>query len=186
MLNLDAAFATFPVLETERLTLRALTPEDADTVFRIMGDPQVMRYFGSPPMKTRDDAVRRIAGIAADFAERAGIRWGIEERASGLLVGSGGFWRIDTTHQRAEIGYELAPEHWGKGVMTEAIGVMLDFGFTVLRLHSVEAQIHPANTGSQRVLEKLGFVREGYFRESYYDPNEQRFTDTAVYSLLRP
>ena len=71
-----------------------------------------------------------------------------------------------------------------KGVMTEALGAMLDFGFTRMGLHSVEAQIHPANSGSRRVLEKLGFVQEGYFRENFLDPVEARFTDTAVFSLL--
>jgi ribosomal-protein-alanine N-acetyltransferase len=69
--------------------------------------------------------------------------------------------------------------------MTEALGAMLDFGFTRMGLHSVEAHIHPANSGSRRVLEKLGFTQEGYFRENYYDPVEARFTDTAVYSLLK-
>ena len=70
-------------------------------------------------------------------------------------------------------------------VMTEALATMLGFGFTRLGLHSVEAQIHPANTGSRRVLEKLGFAQEGYFRENYYDIVEAGFTDTAVFSLLK-
>jgi ribosomal-protein-alanine N-acetyltransferase len=87
-------------------------------------------------------------------------------------------------HSRAEIGYELAPEWWGRGAMTEALGAALRFGFTSMGLHSVEAHIHPDNTGSQRVLEKLGFVQEGYFRENYNDLVEGRFTDTAVFSLL--
>ena len=69
--------------------------------------------------------------------------------------------------------------------MTEALGALLDFAFTRMGLHSVEAQIHPANSGSRRVLEKLGFVQEGYFRENFYDPVEAQFTDTAVYSLLK-
>ena len=70
--------------------------------------------------------------------------------------------------------------------MTAAvIAAVLTFGFTTMGLHRVEAQIHPDNTGSRRVLEKLDFIQEGYFRENYYEPAEARFTDTAVYSLLR-
>jgi ribosomal-protein-alanine N-acetyltransferase len=69
--------------------------------------------------------------------------------------------------------------------MTEAIGAVLGFGFTTMGLHSVEAQIHPENTGSRRVLEKLGFVQEGYFRENFYEPADGSFTDTAVFSLLQ-
>ena len=95
-----------------------------------------------------------------------------------------GFWRIDKDHFRAEIGYDLAPERWGRGIMPEALRPILGFGFATLGLHSVEANIDPANGGSRRVLEKLGFAQEGYFRENYYLPDEDRFTDTATFSLL--
>lgn len=69
--------------------------------------------------------------------------------------------------------------------MPEAAGAMLRFGFEVMGLYSVEATIDPENHGSRRVLEKLGFVQEGYFRESFYEPHTGRFTDSAVFSLLR-
>jgi len=185
MLDLCAAFASFPVLETERLVLRAPVLADAPAIFRIMSDPRVMRYFGAPPMTSLEAAEQRIAGLAADFAALRGIRWAIVPRAGGELIGTCGFWRLIKEHARAEIGYELDPAHWGQGLMPEAVGAALDFGFGPMGLHSVEAQIDPANASSRRVLEKLGFVQEGYFRESYYDPNAGRFTDTAVFSLLR-
>lgn len=182
MLDLTAAFATFPVLTTERLVLRELLPEDVDAMYTIMADPLVMRYFGSAPMAARDEAVRRIAGTRQDFAEQSGIRWAITR--DGQYLGSCGFWRIVKAHLRAEVGYELAPSCWGQGLMPEAVGAILHFGFTAMGLHSVEAQIDPANDGSRRVLEKLGFVQEGYFRESFFDPAVGHFTDTAVFSLL--
>ena len=69
--------------------------------------------------------------------------------------------------------------------MTEAVAAALSFGFQSMGLHSVEAQIAPANSGSRRVLEKLGFVQEAYFRENYYEPADGSFSDTAVFSLLR-
>lgn len=183
-LDLDRVFASFPALETARLRLRAFTPGDVDDTFAIMADARVARYFGSPPMESREAAVRRVEGIIAAFAEREGVRWAIERKADGAFVGSCGFWRIERAHARAEIGYELAPEAWGQGLMPEAAAAIIGFGFRGVGLHSVEAHIHPANDGSRRVLEKLGFVREAYFRENYFDPIEQRFTDTAVYSLL--
>jgi [ribosomal protein S5]-alanine N-acetyltransferase len=185
MLDLTAAFASFPVLETERFLLRAVTLDDVADMFRVMSDPQVTRYFGALPMATPAEAQERVQMIQTAFQKQDGVRWVIADRASGQLIGTGGFWRLLKPHDRAEIGYELAPEWWGQGVMTEALGAMLQFGFTRMGLHSVEAQIHPANSGSRRVLEKLGFVQEGYFRENYFDPVEARFTDTAVYSLLK-
>lgn len=185
MLNLISAFATFPVLKTERLLLRAVTPGDADDIFRIMSDPRVMRYFGVLPMASRAEAVQRADTFQKAFQEQTAIRWAITQREGGPFIGTCGYWRLIKAHFRAELGYELAPEWWGHGIMPEAICAVLTFGFTTMGLHSVEAQIHPANIGSRRVLEKLGFVQEGYFHENYYDPVEDRFTDTAVFSLLQ-
>jgi len=179
----EAIFDDFPVLQTERLMLREITSADAEDMFRIYADPEVMRYWGSPPMRSIDEAHRKIDGIAVAFREHAGIRWAITRRDSARLIGSCGHWRLVREHARSEIGYDLALEHWGQGIMTEAVGAILGCGFERMGLHSVEAQIDPANHGSRRVLEKLGFVQEGYFRESYFFDGV--FTDTAVFSLLK-
>jgi ribosomal-protein-alanine N-acetyltransferase len=185
VLDLAAAFTTFPVLETTRFVLREVTLEDAADMYHIMSSAEAMRYFGQQPMTSPGQAVQRIQGIRNSFRERTGIRWAIAQRTTGQFIGTCGFWRLFEPHARAEVGYELAPEWWGKGVMTEAVAATLDFGFSRMKLHSIEAQIHPGNLGSRRVLEKLGFVQEGYFRENYYDPVESRFTDTVVFSLLK-
>ena len=185
MLDLTTAFKTFPVLETPRLRLRAITLTDAEAILRIMSDMEVVRYFGQLPMRSHSQAVQRVERIQAAFRERTGIRWAITYRDNGEFLGSCGFWRIEHEHERGEIGYELARAWWGRGVMTEAVGAALGFGFQTMGFHSVEAHIHPANGGSRRVLEKLGFVQEGYFHENYYDPVEATFTDTAIFSFLR-
>ena len=185
MLDLSGAFATFPVLETERLILRSLTPDDTEAVFQLLSDPQVIRYFGMPAMATVEKAAQRVERILADFEKHEGIRWALTDRATGELLGSCGYWRLTKPHHRAEIGYELASRAWGRGLMVEAAAPILAFGFAQMGLHSVEAQIHPENTASRRVLEKLGFVQEGYFRQNFYDEFEQQFTDTAVFSLLK-
>jgi RimJ/RimL family protein N-acetyltransferase len=182
MLN-ESVFETFPVLETERLILREITPADAEDLFRIYADPQVMRYWGSPPLRSIDEARAKIQLISDAFREREGIRWAITRKGCDRLIGSGGHWRLVKQHMRSEIGYELAPEHWGRGIVPEAFEAILRFGFERMGLHSVEAQIDPANQGSRRVLEKLGFVQEGYFRESYFF--DGAFTDMAVFSLLK-
>jgi [ribosomal protein S5]-alanine N-acetyltransferase len=183
MLDVTTAFATFPELETERLVLRALAVDDASAIYRIMADPSAMRYFGRAPMTSLDQAVQRIRDTEKAFEEHEGVRWAITLRGHSQLIGTCGFWRLMKDHHRAEIGYELAPEFWGRGIMPEAVGAALGFGFATLGLHSVEAHIHPDNTGSRRVLEKQGFVQEGYFRENFREP-DGRFTDSAVFSLL--
>jgi ribosomal-protein-alanine N-acetyltransferase len=175
-------FDPFPTLQTSRLTLRAMSLDDLDDYLRIRADPQVLRYVGADP-DTLEQARQRIELGLEGVREGKSIRWAITDRQSGAFLGSGGFWRWDQRHFRAEIGYDLAPRHWGKGLMTEAVGAMLRFGFERMGLHSVEANTDPLNEGSKRVLLKLGFRQEGYLRESFFYAG--KFLDTAVFSLLQ-
>jgi ribosomal-protein-alanine N-acetyltransferase len=185
MLDLTRAFATFPVLETERLILRSLTPDDAEAIFRMMSDPQVVRYLGMTAMTSLEEASQRVERILTNFEQHKGIRWALVDRTTGEFLGSCGYLRLLKEHHRAEIGGDLAPSAWGRGLATEATRLILAFGFEQMGLHSVEAVIHPANVASRRVLEKLGFVQEGHFRQNFYDEFAQQFTDTTIFSLLK-
>lgn len=185
MLDLTDVFDTFPVLETERCTLRAVTHDDAPDIFHIMSDARVTRYIGQQPMDSPEKAVERVRMFQKLFDEQTAIPWAVASREHGQLIGTCVFWNIDRPNFRAEIGYILSPQWWGKGLMAEAVTAALIFGFTTMGLHSVEAQMDPENAASRRLLEKLGFVQEGHFREYYYDPAEGRFTDKAVFSLLK-
>ncbi|WP_437967619.1 GNAT family protein [Sorangium sp. So ce260] len=178
-----ASFDPFPVLTTPRLRLRSIEPGDVERIFRIQSDPEVTRYFGRGPDASIADSERRIATIIAGVREHTSIRWGITLEESGELVGTGGFWRWNKPHRWAEIGYELLPAFWNRGIMTEALRAVLRFGFASMDLHRVEAQIDPENRASARVLERLGFAREGLLRQNWY--HDGRYTDTAVYGLLR-
>src|SRR4029453_12767391 len=99
MLNEDV-FDLFPVLETDRLILREITPGDVAEVFRIYADPQVVRYWGSAPMRSIEEAHQKIAAVAAAFREREGIRWSITRKGSDRLIGSCGHWRLIKQHFR--------------------------------------------------------------------------------------
>lgn len=178
-----ASFDPFPVLTTPRLRLRALGPGDAERIFRIQSDPEVTRYFGRAPFTAVAEAEERIATAIASVREHTSIRWGITLEDSGELLGTAGFWNWNKPHRWAEIGYELLPAFWGRGIMTEALRAILAFGFESMDLHRVTAQIDPENLASARVLERLGFTREGQHRQNWY--YDGRFTDTAVYGLLR-
>ncbi|XXX76987.1 GNAT family N-acetyltransferase [Sorangium sp. So ce134] len=178
-----ASFDPFPVLATPRLTLRSIEPGDVERIFRIQSDPEVVRYSGRGPDGSLAAAERRIETILAGVREYTSIRWGITLKESGELVGTGGFWRWNKPHRWAEIGYELLPEFWNRGIMTEALRAVIRFGFESMELHRVEAQIDPDNRASARVLERLGFALEGRHRQNWY--YDERFTDTEVYGLLR-
>jgi ribosomal-protein-alanine N-acetyltransferase len=175
-------FDPFPTLQTSRLTLREMTLDDAEEHFRVRADPEVMKYWSAAPDTSIEQAQQRIEVVRAGVRDGSSIRWVIADRASGAFLGSGGFWRWDQRHFRAEIGYDLGRPHWGKGLMTEALGAMLRFGFEAMSLHSVEANVDPRNEASKRVLVKLGFRQEGYFRENFFHAGE--FSDSAVFSLL--
>jgi ribosomal-protein-alanine N-acetyltransferase len=186
MVDLNLALAEFPVLETERLVLRQVTAGDTEAIFRMMADPRVTRYLGMAPFTTLDEATRRVQMFESEFQSRSGLAWAVTQRADGQFMGICRYTRFDTYHSRAVIGYLLSQQWWGQGVMPEAVSAAVGYGFTRLGLHSVQADIDPANTQSHRLLEKLGFVQEGLFRESFYIPHEGRFGDSAVFSVLQP
>ena len=176
------SFTPFPTLETPRLVLRELVPADAETLFRMQSNPEVVRYFGRPAHATLADT-EKLLGIVFD-AQRdiTGIRWGLSLRDGGALAGTCGFWRWNKQNRCSEIGYEMAPEFWGRGLMVEALGPILRFGFTQMELHRVEATIDPENQASRRVLEKIGFKRDALMRENWF--YDGKFTDSAIYGLL--
>lgn len=185
MIDPARIFTTFPMLETKRCLLREVTREDAPEIFRYKSDPRVNKYVGQPPMASLEEAVRRVDMLRLTFQSQGGLPWAIISRQTGKLIGTFVFWNLNLPDFRAEIGYELAPEWWGKGIITEVIGTGLKYGFNSMGLNRIEAQTDPKNIASYRVLEKLGFVREGYLREYYYDPVWARFTDNTIYALLK-
>lgn len=177
------AFKTFPTLTTPRLHLRELREEDVPDAFRMFSDPRVMRYIGKPPHTDQAETREFLERNQRLFPAQDGVRWAITPRGSDRLIGSCGHWRLMKEHARAEIGYDLMADHWGQGLMSEALQAILRFGFERMGLHSTEAQIDPANARSRAVLLRLGFQLDGVLRENFY--YEGQFTDTAVYTLLR-
>lgn len=182
MLTVD--LSTFPVLHTERLILRELVKEDAIALHRMRSDERVMRHIPRDLEQAVEESEKLIATIAQGRAENDSLTWGITLNDSGVLVGTIGFYRLQLDHHRGEIGYLLHPEHWGKGIASEAIVAAVDHGFQVLRFHSIEAVTDPENHASNRLLERSGFTLEAHFRENYF--RNGKFLDSLVWSKLTP
>lgn len=178
-------FGEFPVLESKRLLLREITVADAEAVFRIRGDYQVTKYNGGLPYRSVDQAEALIEGIAAAYRDKRSIRWGITLREDPLhtVIGMVGYNYWVRQDYRASIGYDLARDYWGQGIMPEAVRAILEFGFKHMALNRIEADASIDNTKSHRVLEKVGFQREGIQQEQYYEEGE--FYDLVLFSLLR-
>lgn len=179
---LSPNFTPFPVLTTERLVLRRFTYDDAAGLFEMRSNETVMQYINRPINKTIDDAVGLIDVIEDLLSKNDGITWCICLKNNHKCIGSIGFWRIEKDNHRAEIGYLLNPVYQGQGIMQEAVTAAIDYGFNVLKLHSIEARVSPGNFASIKLLLKNNFVQEAYFKE--YHLHNGRFEDTMVYSLL--
>ncbi len=175
-------FSSFPVLKTSRLLLREVTPEDVKEIYELRTNRDIMQHIDKEKLKNTEEAKELIQKMKEGYDTCTGISWGITLQGSNKIIGGVGFWRIVREHYRAEIGYSLMPEHWNKGIISEAISVVVDFGFEHLQIHSMEANLNPGNTKSARVLEKAGFQEEGYFKENYYF--QGKFFDTLTYSKV--
>lgn len=182
MLTVD--FHPFPVIETERLILRATTQGNAPDLFRLRSDERVMEYIDRPRPASIDDIIALIQKIHNNTETNNGIEWGITLKENNAYIGTISYHRIVKEHYRAEIGYLLDPAYQRRGIMNEAIKAVLDYGFNVMGLHSIEAHIVPGNIASQQLLEGNGFIREAYFRENHFWNG--KFNDTAVFCLLKP
>lgn len=176
--------AMIPQLATARLVLRAPRLNDADFIFKEWSDPEVTLYMrDQEPLKVREQAEEYLRTFLSPAEIPTQKWWGIEEKEGRQLIGTCGFFRWDEQHHRAEIGYDLCPDRWGRALMPEALTALIRHGFDQMRLNRIEATTHVENRRSQRVLEKLGFQREGLLRE-YYCQNGI-YNDQVQFSLLR-
>lgn len=171
-----------PRLETPRLLLRALEPGDAPAIFAMLADPETVRYWSTPPMQSVAEAEALVARARTHVEEGSGLRWAVCPREGGDTIGTISLFRFDEQSDRAEIGYVLARESWGKGYMSEAMTAVIDFAFDTLQLRRLEADTDPRNDGSVKLLGRLGFAREGLLRERWVVAGE--ISDTLFSGLL--
>ncbi|WP_286946545.1 GNAT family N-acetyltransferase [Exiguobacterium sp. UBA4551] len=173
---------TFPTLKTNRLVLREVLPEDATSVLAYLSDEQVVKQMGLDPFQSEADALEEIDWYASIRRDGTGIRFGITLQEDDV-IGSCGFLNQSARHQRAELGFELSPAYQGQGIAKEAALAVIEYGFTELSLNRIEALVLPENTASQRLLERLGFQREGLLRQ--YEKTRSQFDNLYMYSILR-
>ncbi len=172
-----------PTIDTSRICLRWISAADTDAFYAVYSNPEVMRYWSTPPLADREAAASLIKKIQEDWKQHLILKWGIALRPDDQLIGSVTLFHLDFNHRRAEIGYALGREHWGHGYMNEALMALLRYAFESLDLHRIEADVDPRNGASIRTLEKLGFQREGVLRERWRVNGE--IQDAFFYGLLR-
>ncbi len=182
MLKLN--FKPFPVLETNRLLLREVNKKDLTALFLLRSNKEAMKFIDRPLASNTDEIKAFIKLINKKTKDNETICWAITLKDKPEeLIGTISFHRIELEHYRAELGYMLMPDHWNKGLISEAIPKVIDHGFNKMKLHSIEANINPHNALSRKILEKFGFKKEAYFKENYFFNG--KFIDTEILSLLK-
>jgi ribosomal-protein-alanine N-acetyltransferase len=181
---LQPGFTPFPELKTKRLLLRKMTMNDAPEIFFLRSDENVLKYIGKEPAGSIKEAEEFIERINAVVDANETIMWAITLGDNpGKTIGTICYWHLQPENYRAEIGFVLHPEQWRKGIMIEAILKVLEYGFGVMKLHSIEARISPENTASAAILEATGFIKEAHLKEEFYFKGD--FFDTIIYSRLQ-
>lgn len=178
---LDISFSPFPELATERLSLRCLKPDDAPEVFFLRSNPRVQKYIKRPPAVHLDDAKEFITKILTRLENNESILWGIVPKDQQKLIGTICLWNLDKVNAIGEVGYELHPDCFGKGIMTEALVKVVHFGFNDMKLKRIDAYTNKENTRSINMLERNGFTRNTAFEAEYEDKEELEYN--AIYSL---
>jgi ribosomal-protein-alanine N-acetyltransferase len=157
---LTYTFTPFPVLKTERLTLRQLSVNDDKEIFALRSNKQVNKYIDRNPSNTIEDARNFIHKIADVISQNKGIYWAITLTNNDNLVGTICLFNFSNQNAQAEIGYELLPPFQGQGIMQEATSKVIAFGFDVMGLKAIEAYTHLENKNSSKLLEKYNFKKQ--------------------------
>jgi len=168
-----------PLIQTPRLVLRGLGEDDVPFLLEHFGRSEINEYSADDDVKSLEEAKELYLKYIAPTVSR--FRLGL--LLDGKLIGTVGFYGIDHENGKAIAGADLMKEYWGKGLMTEALQALIDYGFKQMNLNRIEATSDPRNSRSIRLMERCGFRREGLLRQKFY--YKATFHDEAIYSLLK-
>ena len=152
---------TFPTLATKRLRLRQFEARDLQGLHACFGDPDAMRYWNFPACKTEAETEPKLHYLAKTSSPYDYLAWAVADKRSDRCIGLVNYHHREARNEKLEIGYILAPAQQGRGLMTEAVAALVAYCFGELSAHRIEALIHPDNTASIRLVERLGFLCEG-------------------------
>ena len=182
--DLNEFYSIFPTIKRDQVTLREITPEDAESFFEYINDQGVKEHLSDDDSPATIEKAKDELGYWGKlFRYRHCVYWGIADNKTDRLIGTCGYNNWSICHRRVEISYDLDRKYWGQGIMTDVIGTICDFAFTKMEVNRVQATVVADNIGSIRVLEKNGFLREGVLKEFCVIHGE--INDSYMYSLLK-
>jgi [ribosomal protein S5]-alanine N-acetyltransferase len=172
-----------PTLETDRLVLRKMTLDDAEAIFAYASEHEVSRYTLWETHRSIEDSRAFLELVIQKYESGGEPDWGIVYKGDHRFVGACGLVDWEAEHARAEVGFVLSREYWGRGLMPEAVRAMFSFGFERMNLNRVEARCIVENAASARVMEKAGMAYEGTLRQREYIKGAYR--DIKLYAILK-
>ncbi len=168
------------LVETERLTLKPITVENSKRLFDIYSNPEVCKYFDIEPYKDLFEAEKQINSWINQAKEGKQYRFSISY--NNIVVGTCGIYSIYNHQNRASIGYDLDPEYWGKGIMTEALSIFLQVLKKDFKIHRIQGTVLPNHIASKKLLQRLGFIYEGTLLG--YEKWKGEYVDLEMYSKI--
>jgi ribosomal-protein-alanine N-acetyltransferase len=183
----EPRFVSFPQIESDRLTLTELLPNDEAAIFELFSNESVIEYYDLEAFTHIKQARDLIALFRSRHEASAGIRWAIRLKDSATMIGTCGFNSWSSKMRNAVIGYDLMPEFWGNGYASEAVREIMKAAFSGALpcgpLNRIQADTVPGNHASERLLIRLGFKEEGLRRQSGYW--KHAFHDLKCFGLLK-
>lgn len=172
-----------PTIKTARLLLRQFTDSDLENVYKGLSNPEIIKYYGVS-YTTLEETKEQMRFFADLEKKGTGIWWAICSLDQRIFYGAGGLNSLSKEHKKAEIGFWLLKEHWGKGIMREAMPLITEYGFSKLHLHRIEGIVESENMACKRAIGKLGFEYEGTMREC--EIKNGAFISLDIYAKLSP
>lgn len=167
-------FRQLPVLHTERLALRSVQPDDAAEIFSFTSRPETSAIVSWHPHASVEVTRGFVESIVAKYARGEPAQWAMTQRGSGRVIGIVGFVSFSSVHRRGEIAFVNDPAFWGRGLMTEAVRAVVEYGLGELQLVRVEAKCEVENFASAKVLERAGMSLEGLARKLLFRKGQHR------------
>ncbi len=173
---------TFPQLQTNRLILSQFTANDIENVYKGLSHPDVIKYYGVS-FKTLEETKEQMQWFADLEKNETGIWWAIRSKDNQEFLGAGGLNDLSKKHKKAEIGFWLLPNFWGKGIMKEDMNSILDYAFNTLNLHRIEGFVESNNQNCKNALKKVAFQYEGTMKD--YKIKNGKYISIDIFAKIK-
>ncbi|AWX54293.1 N-acetyltransferase [Brevibacillus brevis] len=184
-MNVDVLFNQFPILQSDRFTLKKIEEQHVDEVFEIYSNEHVFAYCGIIPKHNKATVKSMIGHFERDYLKKSRIKWGIFAKDTpDHLLGIIEAFDFQQRVNMVTIGYFLSEAHWGKGIASEAVSILLHFLFMDVKVNRIQAEVMPPNENSKKVLMKNGFMKEGTLRQATLWSGKG-IVDLEIYGMLK-